>query len=179
MKHTVLGVRLSFPNLFEHDKFKKFSGAFLMAPDHAALPGLEAVCEQVGKDKWGAKWPAIKKELEAGGKLLVQDGNKKASQAGYEGMKYFNASNTVRPTVVDRTRAPLVAEDGKPYAGCYVNVIIDVWAQENAEFGKRINAQLQGIQFVKDGEAFGAGGTPAEATDFDEIEDGADADDLV
>ena len=88
------------------------------------------------------------------------------------------AYNTVRPTVVDRDRSPLTAQDGKPYSGSYVNVIIDVWAQDNS-YGKRINAQLQGVQFVRDGEAFSGGGTSADASDFDEIADGADADDLA
>jgi hypothetical protein len=42
-----------------------------------------------------------------------------------------------------------------PYAGCYVNATIVVWAQDN-EHGKRINAQVKAVQFFKDGEAFGA-----------------------
>jgi len=45
-------------------------------------------------------------------------------------------------------------ENGKPYAGCYVNMSIRLWAQDN-QFGKRVNAQLRAVQFVKDGEAFG------------------------
>ncbi|MNP74169.1 hypothetical protein D3C76_1710040 [compost metagenome] len=57
-------------------------------------------------------------------------------------------------------------------------MIVDIWAQDNS-YGKRINAQLQGIQFVKDGEAFSGGGTSADASDFEEIADGADADDLA
>jgi len=179
MKVTISNVRLSFPSLFELDKFKKYSGAFLIEPGQKGLAELEAVCEEVGKAKWGAKWPAIKKELEAGGKMLIQDGNKKASQAGYEGMLYVNASNSVRPLVLDRDKTPLAAGDGKPYAGCKVNAIIDVWAQDNNEFGKRLNGQLQGVQFVEDGDAFGAGGKAADVSDFDEIADGADADDLA
>ncbi len=36
-----------------------------------------------------------------------------------------------------------------------VHAVVRLWAQDNA-FGKRINAQLQGVQFASDGEAFGA-----------------------
>lgn len=182
MKHTFKNARLAFPNIFEPKASEsgslQFSAAFIVAPDHPGLIEMEKVIDEVGKDKWGAKWPTIKKELKAGDKLLTHDGDSKASLAGYEGNIFFNAYNSVRPTVLDRDKTPLVAADGKPYSGCYVNVIIDVWAQEN-QYGKRVNAQLQGLQFVKDGEAFAGGGVAADAADFDEIEDGADADDLV
>ena len=182
MKHTFQNARISFPNIFEPKASEsgslQFSAAFLFAPDHPGIAGLDAVIDQVGKAKWGDKWGAVKKELKAGDKLLTHNGDSKASLAGYEGNLYFNAYNTVRPTVVDRDRSPLVAADGKPYSGSYVNVIIDVWAQEN-KYGKRVNAQLQGIQFVRDGEAFSGGGTSADASDFEEIAEGADAEDLA
>lgn len=193
MKHTFANARIAFPDIFEANKDGKFAAAFIFEPEHAgvgdnfddktseckAKPGtLRYVVDQVGQAKWGAKWPTIRKELNKGDNLLVHDGDSKASYVGYEGNLFFNANNTVRPTVVDRDRSPLVAADGKPYSGCYVNVIIDVWAQDN-QYGKKVNAQLQGIQFVKDGEAFSGGGTSADASDFDEIADGADADDLA
>ena len=42
-------------------------------------------------------------------------------------------------------------------------------------FGKRINANLYGVQFVKDGEAFGMG--PVDVTDdFDDLSDDEDDD---
>jgi len=182
MKHTFQDARISFPNIFEPKASEngnlQFSAAFLFAPEHPGIAGLDAVIEQVGKAKWGDKWPTIKKELKAGDRLLTHNGDSKASLAGYEGQIFFNAYNTVRPTVVNRDRTQLTKQDGKPYSGCHVNVIIDVWAQEN-QYGKRINAQLQGVQFLRDGEAFSGGGTPADASDFEEIADGADADDLA
>lgn len=87
---------------------------------------------------------------------------------GYEGLFYISSSNSTRPTVVDRDRSPLAEEDNKPYAGCQVNGTITLWAQNN-EGGKRVNANLRGVQFDKDGEAFGV--KPVEADDeFDDIE---------
>ncbi|MWN55950.1 ssDNA-binding protein, partial [Escherichia coli] len=62
-------------------------------------------------------------------------------------------------------------------AGCYVNAVIDIWAQDN-NFGKRINASLGGVQFLRDGDAF-AGGGVASADDFDDISEGADAEALI
>ena len=65
--------------------------------------------------------------------------------------------------MINSDRTPLTAKDGVIYPGCYVNVSIDFWAQDNS-YGKRINAQLRGVQFVKDGERLG--GSVAAADDF-------------
>jgi hypothetical protein len=182
MKHQIQNVRLAFPNLYEpkvNESGKaSYGAAFIFPPDHPAVEGLRKIIDEVGAAKWGAKWGAVKKAMTAGDNLLIHDGDAKADLAGYEGNLFFNAYNTVRPLVIDRDKTPLVAADGKPYSGCYVNAIIDVWAQDN-QYGKKINAQVQGVQFVKDGDAFAGGGKAAEDSDFDEILDGADADDLA
>ena len=182
MKHTFKNARLAFPHLFEpkanDDGKLSFSAAFIIAPDHPGIPDLRAAIDEVGKAKWGAKWPQLKKEMKAGDNLLIHDGDAKASLDGYEGNLYFNAYNTVRPLVLDRDKTPLTAKDGRIYSGCYVITILDLWAQEN-KYGKKINAQLQGIQFFADGDAFAGGGKAADDSDFEEIDDGADAEDLV
>lgn len=110
-------------------------------------------------------------------RLALHDGDVKADYAGYEGNMFLNSRNTVRPLVIDRDKTPLAATDGKPYAGCYVHASIELWCQDN-NFGKRINATLRGVQFFKDGDAFAGGGTASE-DEFEDIEEGAYADDLV
>lgn len=178
MKFQFQNARMAFPDVFTPNKDGKFAAAFIFEPGHNSIEGLEAVIEEVGKAKWGKDWEKLRKQLKAGDNMLIHNGDSKASYVGYEGNFFFNANNKVRPLVIDRDKTPLVAADGKLYSGCYVNVQIDVWAQDN-DFGKKINAQLQGIQFVKDGEAFSGGGTPADASDFEEIAEGADAEDLA
>ncbi|MET3122633.1 hypothetical protein AAKU67_002235 [Oxalobacteraceae bacterium GrIS 2.11] len=182
MKITIKDVRLAFPVLFEPkigDNGKaQFSAAFIFEPGSAVHNQLLKDIEEVGAAKWGAKWATLKKEMKAGDNLLIHDGNSKASLAGYEDNLFFNAYNVVRPTVVDRDTSPLVAADGKPYSGCYVVAIVDIWAQDN-KFGKKINAELQGVQFLKDGDAFAGGGQAAEASDFETIAEGAAAEDLI
>ena len=177
MKVIVKNARLAFPNLFEpklNEKGKgKYGAAFILPKNHPDLPKLRAAIDEVGKAKWGAKWPLMKKQMEAGDCLLIHDGNAKASLAGYEDNLYFNAYNDVRPAVKDRDTTPLVASDGKPYSGCYVHAIIDLWVQDN-KYGKKINAQIQGVQFYKDGEAFAGGGKAASDSDFEPIEDATD-----
>lgn len=185
MQITLKNVRLAFPALWEAKSIgtdpkakPKFGAALLFAEGSEAYKALEAAQTAVAKEKWGGKVETVMKGLRATpDKLVLKNGDTKAEYEGYEGNYFCNANNAVRPTVVDRDRSPLAEADGKPYAGCYVNAIIDVWAQDN-QFGKRINASLKGVQFFKDGDAFTGGGV-ADEGDFEDIGDGAHAaDDL-
>lgn len=174
MKIKLNNVRLAFPQLWEAKTVNgegtpAFSATFLIPQDHPQMESLMGVVEAVAKDKWGEKAPAMLKQLRAQDKALCHDGDLKAQYEGFGGVLYINARNTTRPLVIDRDKTPLVAADGRPYAGCYVNALIDVWAQDN-NYGKRINAGLQGIQFVKDGDAFAGGGVASE-DDFDSCAD--------
>jgi hypothetical protein len=65
-----------------------------------------------------------------------------------------------------------MASSGKPYSGCYVNAVIELWAQDN-KFGKRINASLMGVQFLRDGQRLSGGGV-ASADDFQAIPEAAE-----
>lgn len=180
MKVHLKDVRLAFPNLFEAKSVQdqgqaKFSASFIFPPDHPAVKQIKQAMEHVAKEKWGEKAAATFKTIKAQNRLALHDGAEKASQyEGYEGNLYINASNALRPTVVDRDRTPLQPADGKPYSGCYVNAIVELWAQDN-KYGKRINASLMGVQFYRDGERL-AGGAVASEDDFEEIPtEGGDA----
>lgn len=187
MQVKLKDVRLAFPALFEAKAFAGGAGEARFGSAHPIVPGSEndkalaAAVNAVAKEKWGAKADGILKDLISKGRV----GYKKTPLAngegevydGFENMHTVNASTKTRPFVCDGQKNPLTAADGKPYAGCYVNALVEVWAQDN-QYGKRINVQLKGVQFSKDGDAFG-GGAPATADDFDAIEEGADASDLV
>lgn len=170
--------RLAFPNLWTprpgQDGGKPKYGALLILPPNApVLKELDKAIVACAKDKWAAKADAILKALRAQDKVCVHDGDTKSQYAGFEGNVYVSANSELRPTVLDRNRVPLTAEDGKPYAGCYVNASIELWAQDSAKWGKRINAQLRGVQFVKDGDAFAAG-APASEDEFEDLGDQGD-----
>ena len=81
-------------------------------------------------------------------------------------------TNNKRPMVIDRDKSPLTEDDNKIYAGCYVNAVIELWFQNNG-FGKRVNANLLGVQFLKDGEPFGDN-AGASVDDFDAFGDDDD-----
>lgn len=179
MKIKLENVRLAFPQLFEAKSVNgegdpAFSATFIIPPEHPVTQTLRDGFEVVGKDKWSGKWATVKKEIEAKDRTALHDGDTKAGYAGFEGNLFVSARNKSRPTVVDRDRSPLVSADGRPYSGCYVNALIELWAQDNA-YGKRINASLRGVQFIRDGDAFLGGGAASE-DEFDAVDL---ADDLV
>lgn len=173
MQIQLKNVRLAFPELFEPKSVNSegapaFSATLLIDPKNPQIKDIKAAIEAVAKDKWGAKAGATLKTLQANNKLALHDGNLKTEYAGFEGNFYISARSKTRPLVIDQDKSALTALDGKPYAGCYVNASIEFWAQDN-NYGKRINAQLRGVQFAHDGEPFG-GGSTASVDEFDEVE---------
>ena len=173
MKVHLKDVRISFANIFDPKQVNgqgdpKFSAAFLSPRSHPAATELSNAIQAEATTKWGAKAGDVLKALKAGDKLCVHDGDAKADNDSYAGNLFVNASNKTRPLVIGPQREPLVASDGKPYSGCYVNAIVEVWPQDN-QFGKRVNASLLGVQFLRDGERLSGGGVAA-AEDFQAIE---------
>jgi len=182
MKLKLTNVRLAFPALFEAKTVNgegkpAFSAALLIDPADPQVKTINAAIEACAKDKWGAKAEVMLKQLRAADKTCLHDGDLKASYEGFPGNLFVSARNPMRPTVLNSDKTPLVAADGKPYAGCYVNVVLDLWAQDN-NFGKRVNATLSGVQFLRDGDSFTGGGAASE-DEFDDVSNGATADDLA
>jgi hypothetical protein len=182
MKIKLQNVRLAFPQLFEAKTVNgegkpAFSAAFLIDPADPQVKTINAAIEQVAKEKWGAKADAMLKQMRAGDKLALHDGDLKSSYDGFVGNLYISARSATRPLVINADKSPLVEADGKPYAGCYVNASVELWAQDN-NYGKRINASLGGVQFARDGDAFAGGGAASE-DEFDDLSTGATADSLV
>lgn len=194
MKVTV-PARGAFLNVFEAKPYENgpptWNGKFIIDPsDKATVAKLDEAMMTVAKQKWGDKAQKVfdnlvktgkPKAIEVGfvkGPYINQSGE---TYDGFEDMYYISAKadprRDARPLILDRDKSPLIESDGRIYSGCYVNVQVEFWAQDN-NFGKAIRATLKAVQFVKDGDAF-SGGTPASADDFEALEDGADAGDLV
>lgn len=184
MQLLIQNVRLAFPALFEAKRFGEgegapaFGAALIFAKNHAAVKELNKAIDAVAKEKWGAKADQVLKALRAQDRTALHDGDTKTQYDGFEGNLYLSTRSKVRPTVIDRDRSPLTQADGKPYAGCYVNARVEIWAQDN-KYGKRVNATLTGVQFFADGDAFSGGGQPADAEEFDDLSNtGTDDTDL-
>lgn len=179
LKIKLSHVRLAFPALFQPQTVNgegdpAYSATFILDADHPQIREIRSAIKDIAKAKWGAKADQTLTLMEKQDKTALHDGDLKANYDGFAGNFYISARSKARPTVVDRDRRPLTAADGRPYAGCYVAAIVELWAQDN-QYGKRVNASLGGVQFVADGEAFGGGGVPTSADDFDDLA----ADDMV
>lgn len=169
-KILLKNVRLSFPSVFQKAVFDgkegKYEATFLISKEDTKT---KAVLDAAIAD--AIKAAGIKV---SGDKLCLKDGDD-STYDGYENTWSLKAANGKRPTVIDRDKSPIIENDEKLYAGCYVNAVVDLWVQNNG-FGKRVNANLYGIQFVKDGEAFGQGNIDV-FDDFDDL-DGDSSDDI-
>lgn len=184
MKFLIKNARLAFPNLFqprpgEDGKKGKYGASLIIPTDHPIVKELEAAFVKIANEKWGDKGPAILKGLKAQDRLCLHNGDTKSQYSGFEGNLFISASSQTRPSVFDRNKTPLTEDDGKPYSGCFVNASIELWPQDHKKHGKRINAQLRGVQFFADGDAFAAG-SPASEDEFDDLGDqGDDTDPLA
>ena len=168
-------VRLSFPSLFNAEQYEgqgpfNYRAQFLFAPNSANHKAVANAISEAAKEKWKDKAKSILDAIKTQPqKYCLTDGNTKEYD-GYKGMMALSASRkkeSGRPLVIDRDKTPLNEEDGKPYAGCYVNATVEIWIQEN-KWGKGVRAQLLAVQFLKDGDAFSAGafGSPDEFEDL-------------
>lgn len=170
-KLVLNNVRLSFPSLFSHEQYNgkstgKYAATFLMDKDSKLAKEVQKAAKQVAEEKFGKKLPK-------GLKTCLKDGDD-VEYDGYEGMLAIKANTKRRPVLVDRDKSAITEDDDTLYAGCYVNASLDIYALDN-EYGKRVSCQLNGIQFYKDGEPFGAVNDSLD--DFEDIDDDDDDDD--
>lgn len=164
-------VRLSYPQLFtakaqEEGKEPKYSASFLLdKKTHATLiTHIENTIARVALDEFKRKVPLKR--------VPLHDGNEKSDKEGYgDEVMFLSANNAKRPVVVDCDLTPLTAQDPKPYAGCYVNATVRLFAYDHKTGGKGVSASLRAVQFVRDGESFGAGPVNAE-DEFEPVTDG-------
>lgn len=150
MQVTLLNVRLSYPHLYKPKAAKgattaKFSAAFILdkVANATDIVNLKEAIKSV--------IPAGKKVDRD--KICLKDGADKPDTYG-ENVMFVNATNHKRPRTVDRHKVDVVEEDDVFYGGCYVNAVVTIWWQDN-DFGRRVNAGLEVVQFWGDGEAFG------------------------
>lgn len=195
-KVTLKNVRLSFPNLWEAKEFKAGDGKFrydataLVEPGSANDKAIEAAILAEAKTEFGAKWESFLKGIRGqSNKDCYVDGSTK-SYDGYEGVKALSSHRRKQdgpPGVYDKIGAfdeakqkvvpnKLEADSGKPYAGCYVNMVVEIYAQKGENPG--IRAGLVSVQYAGPGDAF-SGSKPPTADEFEAISEGADADDLA
>ena len=184
-KIQLTNVRLSFPQLDRPRAFKegqepKFEASFLLDPSdkaHAAIIAkIKNESARVAKIQFDGQIPKSLEKCWGNGDDLdkVYD--------GYAGMFWIKVKSAARVPVVGRRKnadgkfPPLAPGDAEwPYAGCYVNASVTVWAQ-NSHGRKAINGNLIAIQYVKEGEAFSGNKTAVPEEEFQALEDGGGED---
>ena len=121
-----------------------------------------AEANAVWKDQAGVKLAAMK----GSDKFVMRSGDAHKVE-DYHG-KIYLALCSVRPVpVVDRDPSVQLLEiSGKPYGGCYVNVVFDVYA---AKVGGALSGGLKLVQFVGDGPPIGGSGPIDPTTRFKNI----------
>lgn len=161
--------------------------------DEAARKGLMAAATALWGDNAQQMLKGISKNSKAlrnGDENLDDKGNIKPN---YAGKLYLSASNKEKPQVIAPAKHEgkfvNIGEDGnayvegrllspppykitKPYRGCWVNlkvVFIAGKADASKNLPNQVYAKLEGVQFVEDGEAFGAGPTSAEGFEDEEV----------
>lgn len=169
-------VRLSFPDLFTAVQYQgtgpyNYRTLALLEKGDDNCKKVVKTMQDIAKEKWGDKASTVYKQIMANPKqCMYADGDLKDFN-GAAGHMIVSATRALKdgpPKIVGRDGKTIITESsGLIYSGVYVNMSIDVWAQDN-KFGKGIRAGLVAVQFVKHGEAFG-GASAATSDDFEDI----------
>jgi hypothetical protein len=183
MKVVLKNVRLAFPDLWVAVQYQgkgayRYGATFLVEPGSPNDMAIRKAINEAAAESFGSKAGAIVKSIEGNSnKFCYQDGNAK-DYDGFEDMMYLASHRGEKqgaPLVIDTNKQPLAANAGKPYAGCYVNASVDIYAQKGENQG--IRASLLAVQFFKDGDAFA--GSRANPDDFEDLSEGADSEDFA
>lgn len=190
-------VRCSFITLGEPEYYggqkskptdkRRWSATALIPVDSPLRKQVDAMIEEVAKEKWEKKWQTVMENVRADPKACCFVDGKRKDYEGYAGHWALTAHRNEdkgRPLVFDSDKSPIYKPNnelyegkaGRIYSGCYVNMQIEFWPQDNNN-GKAVRATLLGIQRKADGDAFSGGVAPDESA-FEEITEGGDADDL-
>lgn len=180
---VVKDARLSFPHLHEPQEQENDDGSVrksyncvLMIPKadneflEPFLKQIKVASFEAKKRAWGdnpENWPKIPQSM-----TCLKDGDNEdhytTPRDEYAGHYTLHTSSPVKkkPNVLTNRKNTenrwIKAEEGEkgdPYAGCYVNAIVELYGQKKdpkRKMPNRINGSIQTVQFRRDGEAFGA-----------------------
>ena len=191
-------VRLSFPTLGEPEYFggaktkptdkRRWSATVLIPKDDPQRKLVDETIKFVATEKWKDKAASYLKTILTDPKASCFTDGERKEYEGYQGMMALSAHRNEdkgRPLVIDSDKSPIYQPNGelyegkagRIYSGCYVNIKVEFWAQQNTN-GRGIRATLLVVQRNRDGDAFAGGVRPSD-DDFEEVTEGAGADDMT
>lgn len=159
-------VRASYPHFDKPFKGEDGDGAgkygvvALMPKTKNYLPAKDLIKAEIDKIVAAQKLPG----LPATNKFL-RDGSLRPDKPAWVGNFTISANEGRKPALRGRGkdsrtgRAKILTPEEAAdifYAGCWVNLLIRPWFQSN-KWGKKVNANLLAVQFVRDDEALGEG----------------------
>ena len=167
----IKNARLGFPALLQPKSVQggeaKYSANFILAPDAEEWKEMYEMVTAMAVAKWGDNAANILNMIKADKRLRCYGaGSEKISQKdasiydGFDGKVYISASNSDKPILYgqDAQELPPTANANQMFAGGnYVSGIVSFWLQDNA-FGRGVRANLDGVQYISEGEKFGASG---------------------
>jgi hypothetical protein len=175
-------VRLSFPRL---DKPKQSDDGGVpkyeatgMLSKKTHKEAMELVRDEINKVCQGKKWWKDGKRTIPADKIFLKDGDAEGARPEYAGhwtvvARELESKPPILRNLDGRTNIERADAARVLYAGCYINLVLNPWPQDN-KFGKRVNANLRMVQFAARGEPLATGGMGEE--DADDILDAADDD---
>jgi hypothetical protein len=187
-------VRISFPRIIQPEVNKafpnspaKYSADFIMPPNHPKIAEFMQEVSRLAQEKWKTFANNVLQEITNSRKMRCYGPGEEVVNSttfkmydGYGGMFHISAGADAEypPQIIkgDTTVAHNLereVEARKLYGGCYVNVVLSPWLQDNAG-GRAIRCQLVAVQFCRDGEAFGEG-TPDVTGMFSQVAGSAPA----
>jgi len=169
--------RAAFVNVFqvakalEEGKEGRYEVTMLFDPKSVDLTAMKELVYNCAKAKFGSKIPPSKTfDLPPGFRSPFRDGDTKPDYTGYEGMVFAPARSKHKPQVIDADRIEIGQMDQPGfYSGCYARASIGVWAYDT-KGNKGVSFNLNSVQKLADGEAFGGGRVDAE-DEFDDAND--------
>lgn len=170
--------RLAFPALAVPqaigDGEPAYGGRLIIQPSDPDVELIDKAIIEVAREKWKDKADDILQVLREDKKLCFLKAPYRSSKTGkvYDGFEDTYSlgmrNGKTRPTAIDKYGKEITDKSEIErilYAGCYANVKVEIWAQDNS-FGRRVNCSVLGVMFADDGNSFGGGAAPASADEF-------------
>ena len=135
-------VRIMWPSILKPQASKKF-------PNNPPSYSMVLILESPQHKKQVADaLEGVKQVVEVNGQVFTLPPSYVGRDNGNIELR-VSAPEDKRPIVVDEN-ANDVLQPGKIYAGCYCNVVVDVFS--STSYGNKISVGLLGVQFAADGE---------------------------
>lgn len=154
MRIRLNNVVISFPSLFRKANYKgtelKYEGTFILDKiEHKQeIDQIQKEIDRILAEDFKTTRAKFKDD-----KICLKDGDYSENDA-FAGKFTIKATNKDKPLTIDYNKNDIVLTQDPFYSGAIVNAVIDLWKMDN-EYGKKILANLYGVQFVKDGPKLG------------------------